>query len=112
MDDNLTEEIQMPIYEFKCDSCEEITEIMCRHEELPKNMPCEHCKSEKTYRIYGLGMIKSTYDQNGREAIKINTDGKSTYRSKTREIYEKDGTNVSQYTKGYKEHMKKKGVLV
>ena len=102
----------MPLYEYMCDDCSKPTEVLCSHKDLPAVMVCEHCQSKNTYRVYGLGMIKSTYDQNGREATRINFNGKSTYRSKTREIYEKDGTNVSQYTKGYKEHMRKKGVVV
>jgi putative FmdB family regulatory protein len=102
----------MPMYEFKCEACEKSTDVLCSFADLPKVVPCEHCNSKKTYRVFGLSMIKSSYDQNGREATRINFGGKSTYRSKTREIYEKDGTNVSQYTKGYKEHMKKKGVVV
>lgn len=102
----------MPLYDFKCEACDKVTELLCSFADLPKEVPCEHCQSTNTYRMYGIAMIKSTYEQNGREAIRVNFGGKSSYRSMTREVYEKTGKNDSQYTKGYKEHMKKKGVVV
>jgi putative FmdB family regulatory protein len=102
----------MPMYDFSCEACEKTTEIMCSHADIPKPVICEHCGSNKTFRQYGISMIKSSYDQNGREAVRVNFGGKSSYRSMTRENYERTGDNTSQYTKGYKEHMRKKGVVV
>lgn len=102
----------MPIYDFKCEACEGETQIICSHADIPDPMICEHCQSPKTSRLYGLAMVRSTYDQNGRHAIKSNFGGKSTYISKTKDNYERNGDSTSQYTKGYKEHMKKKGTPV
>ena len=102
----------MPMYDFKCEDCGKVTDLMCSHADIPNPVICEHCGSNKTLRQFGIAMIKSTYEQNGRKAVRINMDGKSTYRSQTRENYEKNGKTESVYTNGYKEHMKKKGVVV
>ena len=85
---------------------------MCSFADIPNPMKCEHCGGIKLNKVYGISMIKSTYEQNGRHATKVNFGGKSIYRSKTKENYEKTGDSTSQYTNGYKEHMKKKGVIV
>ncbi len=41
----------MPIYEFRCESCGQVTNLFTRKIDVETNPPCEHCGEEKTSRM-------------------------------------------------------------
>lgn len=41
----------MPLYEYQCDDCEEITELERPHLERHDPVKCDHCGSENTQLI-------------------------------------------------------------
>ncbi len=41
----------MPIYEFRCDDCERITNYFSRKPDPKATAACEHCGSESTHRL-------------------------------------------------------------
>lgn len=45
----------MPLYDYKCDSCGKVDEIMCKAED-PKERPCPHCTGTQHREI---GTVKS-----------------------------------------------------
>ncbi len=40
----------MPIYEFRCASCDRVTSVFTRRVESPAGVTCEHCGSADTSR--------------------------------------------------------------
>ena len=44
----------MPIYEYKCKKCGEITEILVRRESDEKSVSCKKCGSKKLEKIFSL----------------------------------------------------------
>jgi putative FmdB family regulatory protein len=48
----------MPLYEYRCNQCEETFEMMLRFSEADRIPVCPHCKSPNTQRK--LSMIAST----------------------------------------------------
>lgn len=53
----------MPIYEYKCDDCEKVTEKFFRRSEPEDPIPCDHCNSKKTRKIISSTNVK--YGCNG-----------------------------------------------
>jgi putative FmdB family regulatory protein len=56
----------MPLYELKCEQCNEVKEYLCRYEDKPKE--CEHCKSElkpvvskTSFELKGSGWYVTDY---------------------------------------------------
>ncbi len=41
----------MPLYEFQCVYCEQITEHECKIADRPKKVRCQHCGSTHTHQI-------------------------------------------------------------
>lgn len=41
----------MPIYEYRCKACEEITERYYSSTDAPRKLTCKHCNAEKAERI-------------------------------------------------------------
>jgi hypothetical protein len=102
----------MPIYEFSCDTekqgCGEVTTIHCSYDDLPKKPKCEHCDKDDLRRLYGVGMIKSSYEKNGRKAMRVRTgDGKPVERSMTRQNHLDGKGTKSVYTKEYQNRIDK-----
>ena len=51
----------MPIYEFRCDDCERITNFFSRKPDPKATAPCEHCQSANTQRL--VSSFARTYSQ-------------------------------------------------
>lgn len=41
----------MPVYEYECEKCGNVTEALRKMAEADAPQPCESCGSEKTHRI-------------------------------------------------------------
>ncbi len=65
----------MPIYEYQCASCDEVTERECRMSERPKRVRCTECGSMRTHQIIsdtsfqllGTGWYATDYKGKGRK---------------------------------------------
>lgn len=100
----------MPLYPFMCDEpegCGHETTFLCSFDDLPAEPVCEKC-GKPVRRVYGIGMARISYSQNGREAVAVNLGGgKNIYRSKTRENYMNGKGTQSVYTKEYQGRLDK-----
>ena len=78
----------MPIYEYLCDACGEITDTVCKFEEKPKKMTCK-CGKKAGPCMSSPAQVKISLDANGYKGYRINLgDGRKVARSATREKYE------------------------
>lgn len=113
----------MPLYEFYCGTCGEMSEEVFRYSERPASIPCTYCEGSAEYRVSKPAMFRVKFDNNGRVGYKYDLgNGKQVFRSATRENYEKNlgsrtqkdlkdmGTekNKSVYTKEYDRHVRSK----
>ena len=48
----------MPVYEFKCDKCEHVFEVMGSYEEREKSHPCPKCGSTEVKQAISLFSAK------------------------------------------------------
>ncbi|MCP4343844.1 MAG: zinc ribbon domain-containing protein [Desulfobulbaceae bacterium] len=48
----------MPIYEYKCNSCDHIFEILTTSSKADENVQCSKCKSEKVNKIMSAGSFR------------------------------------------------------
>lgn len=44
----------MPVYEYRCDDCRELTEALRRMADADDPQPCEHCGGETTQRVHSV----------------------------------------------------------
>ena len=44
----------MPIYEYACDDCHEVTEALRRMDDADAPIRCEHCGGEHTRRVQSV----------------------------------------------------------
>lgn len=44
----------MPLYEFTCEECGHITNVVCRMADVPATAVCDNCGSDNTIRQYGF----------------------------------------------------------
>ncbi|WP_432799843.1 FmdB family zinc ribbon protein [Poriferisphaera sp. WC338] len=44
----------MPVYEYECAKCEEVTEVIRRMADADEPIACEHCDSKKTSRKHSV----------------------------------------------------------
>lgn len=44
----------MPIYEYRCEECEHVTEAIRRMDQASAPIACEKCGSEKTSRMHSV----------------------------------------------------------
>ena len=47
----------MPIYEYQCRSCDELTSVLVRGFNSPDSVKCEHCGSTETSRVMSTPAI-------------------------------------------------------
>lgn len=53
----------MPIYEYRCESCERVTSVFVRSTRSEVNAKCEHCGSAKLKRLMSrVQRVKGTQD--------------------------------------------------
>jgi len=118
----------MPLYEFVCLDCDQVTNAICGSDIRPQKIKCEFCPdSDAEYRIAAPSMFKVTFDKNGRKGVKVDLgNGKQIHRSATRERwehnagnmtaeqYKKNGSEVNEsvYTKRYAEVKKEEKAVV
>ena len=43
--------VEMPIYEYRCRGCKEVSAFLTADYEYPQEIECEHCGEGDTYRI-------------------------------------------------------------
>jgi len=68
----------MPLYEYLCNSCGELTEHECKMADRPKQVRCEHCSSTNTqqlisgtsFMLKGGGWGSSGYSSGGKKKRK------------------------------------------
>ena len=81
----------MPLYEFTCPKCDTNYEQIFKSEERPSEVFCmaDGCDGMAEYRVGKPAMFRVKFDNGGRIGYKIDAgDGKTQYRSATREKYE------------------------
>ncbi len=44
----------MPVYEYLCEKCENVTEALRRISDADEAIVCEHCGSKKTHRTHSV----------------------------------------------------------
>lgn len=109
----------MPIYEFRCSSCETPSELICRYDERPPQIICPECTvGTAEYHVGSPAQFRIAIDGNGRKGYKMDMgNGKKVVRSSTRERYEhqignrptadvlanRGSESKSVYTKAYQE---------
>jgi putative FmdB family regulatory protein len=55
----------MPVYEYECAKCEQVTEAIRKMADADVAMPCEHCGSAKTSRKHSLFMAGAASQPQG-----------------------------------------------
>jgi len=58
----------MPIYEYRCQKCGQISEILIRSESEAARVRCEHCGDSKLERVY-LSTIAPVRASSNREGV-------------------------------------------
>lgn len=48
----------MPIYEFKCDECDNIFEVLTLSARDPEQVTCTKCKSDKVGKVISAGSFR------------------------------------------------------
>jgi len=57
----------MPIYEYRCDACNELTEALRRMADADEAMACEHCGSARTRRVLSMFAAQAASTPGGGE---------------------------------------------
>ena len=106
----------MPIYKFRCENneCDHVTEFLhlakvqpdgkVASDPCPESAVCETCGGP-THKVFEApGMVRVSFERNGRKATEIRTDtGGKRIVSGTREKYEHEiGNKNSKDLKGYR----------
>ena len=52
----------MPIYEYKCNDCEQIFEILTTSIKADEKVKCSKCKSEKVSKVMSAGSFRLNSD--------------------------------------------------
>jgi putative FmdB family regulatory protein len=70
----------MPNYDYKCDECEEVFETFHGMSEIPENLECPACKSEKVDKMIsgGCGVHFKGYGFPGNDLKRRTNEGTSS----------------------------------
>lgn len=49
----------MPVYEYRCEKCQEVTEAIRRMDDADAPIACEHCGHTKAQRIHSVFMASA-----------------------------------------------------
>ena len=86
----------MPLYEYRCGDCQEITSVLVRTASDDKRPPCEHCESVNVQRLISKFSFRPSWG---------NSLNWVPSRETTSEVDESSGASIDKYMGRIKKEM-------